>query len=108
MGLKHADGLYVMCLDSDDLLAPFCVEQRLSIIRQHPELHCAVFNQYQCAPGDKLPYKIFNSPVKTREAAIEVFLKMDVVWQTMAPIWKTETLLSLGFDETLYPSEDLL
>lgn len=105
-GLRHADGLYVMCLDADDSLTPFCIEQRLSIMQQHPELHWAVFNQYKCSPGETLPYKIFNKPVKTREAAIEIFLKMDVAWQTMAPIWRTESLCRLGFDETLYPSED--
>jgi len=105
--LQNADSLYVVCLDSDDLLAPFCLEQRVSVMQKNPELDWAVFNQYQVAPGDKEPYPIFNFPVKTRDEAIAYFLRMETAWQTMAPIWKTEALNKLGgFDETLYPSED--
>lgn len=105
--LHNADGLYIICLDSDDLLAPFCLEQRVSVMQKNPNLDWAVFNQYQCSPGEEAPYKLFNLPAKTREEAIVYFLKMDTAWQTMAPIWKRETLLKLqGFDKTLYPSED--
>lgn len=106
-GLKHADGLYVICLDSDDILAPFCIDQRVSVMQKHLNIQWAVFNQYLCSPGQAPPYELFNKPVNTREEAIKVFLQMEVAWQTMAPIWKTETLKQLGgFDETLFPSED--
>lgn len=105
--LKNADAEYVMCLDSDDLLAPFCVEQRKSVMQKDTDLDWAVFNQYKCTPGQKPPYPLFNQPAKTREEAIAYFLTMNTPWQTMAPLWKREALLKLkGFDETLYPMED--
>jgi len=105
--LRNADSEYVMCLDSDDLLAPFCIEQRKSVMQQNCDLDWAVFNQYQRTPVEKAPYRLFNKPAKTREEAIGYFLRMDTPWQTMAPIWKKETLLKLGgFDDTLYPMED--
>ena len=105
--LRNADSEYVMCLDSDDLLAPFCIEQRKSVMQHKTDLDWAVFNQYQRTPVEKPPYRLFNKPAKTREEAIGYFLRMDTPWQTMAPLWKKEALLKLGgFDETLYPSED--
>ncbi len=105
--LRNADSEYVMCLDSDDLLAPFCIEQRKSVMQHKTDLDWAVFNQYQRTPVEKPPYRLFNKPAKTREEAIGYFLRMDTPWQTMAPLWKKEALLKLdGFDETLYPMED--
>lgn len=105
--LRYADAEYVMCLDSDDLLAPFCIEQRKSVMCNKTDLDWAVFNQYQCTPVQKPPYRLFNKPAKTCEEAIGYFLRMDTPWQTMAPLWKKEALLKLGgFDETLYPMED--
>lgn len=105
--LQNADADYVMCLDSDDLLTPFCIEQRKSVMQNKANLDWAVFNQYKCTPVEKPPYQLFNKPAKTPEEAIGYFLRMDTPWQTMAPIWKKETLLKLGgFDDTLYPMED--
>lgn len=105
--LRNADSEYIMCLDSDDLLAPFCIEQRKSVMQGNRNLDWAVFNQYRRTPFEKPPYRLFNKPAKTREEAIAYFLRMDTPWQTMAPIWKKEALLKLGgFDETLYPMED--
>lgn len=106
-GLASADGDYVICLDADDTLLPHCLEQRIKVMQQEPGLHWAVFNQYQCAPGEQPPFTMFNVPVKDRTEAIKVFLQLSVAWQTTAPIWRTEVLKQLeGFDETLYPSED--
>lgn len=105
--LKIVESDYVIFLDSDDLLAPFCLEQRVSLMQQSSYLDCAVFNQYLCKVGVKSPIGLFNRPVITRDEAVAYFLKMDAPWQTMAPIWKTESLLKLGgFDENLRAMED--
>lgn len=107
LGLKYADADYLLCLDSDDQLAPFCVEQRLKVMLGNPQLDWAVFNQYQSSPGQRPPFPIFNKPVKSKEDCIRIFLGMDVAWQTMGPVWKVSALQQLGgFDPSLYPSED--
>lgn len=107
LALQNAEGVYFVCLDSDDLLAPFCLAQRVGVMQKNADLDWAVFNQYQSRPGEKESNQIFNLPAKTRDEAIAYFLKMQTAWQTMAPIWKTEALRKLGgFDETLFPSED--
>ena len=105
--IQNADGLYIVCLDADDRLAPFCLEQRVAVMEKNPVLDWAVFNQYEWHPGEKKPSRLFNLPAKTRQEAIDYFLKMETTWQTMAPIWKTETIVKLGgFNDSLYPSED--
>ena len=35
IGLNHAKGQYVLFLDSDDILAPFALEQRLKVFDQY-------------------------------------------------------------------------
>lgn len=107
LAIKNADGDFIICLDADDLLAPFCLKQRVSVMEKDSALDWAVFNQYQCAPGEKEPFQLFNLPAKTREEAISFFTTLETAWQTMAPIWKIEALRKLGgFDDTLFPSED--
>lgn len=43
MGLERANGTYVMYVDSDDYLAPYCMEQRLEALSQRPELDFMIF-----------------------------------------------------------------
>lgn len=107
IGLQKAKGGYIIFFDSDDLLEPFCLAQRVNVMQADTSLDWAVFNQYQWYPSKQPPYTFYNKPIKNREDAVESFLKMDSAWQTMAVIWKRKSLELLnGFDELLYFMED--
>src|ERR1039458_7930312 len=43
IGVSAASGEYVVFLDSDDLLAPRCLERRVEVMQQHPQVDFAVF-----------------------------------------------------------------
>ena len=106
-GLHFATGQYIIFLDSDDLLEEFCLQQRITVMQNEPLLDWAVFMQYQRTPEEGSPNKLFNKSVFSREEAIKYFLQMDPPWQTMAPIWKKQTLIICGgFDESLICMED--
>jgi len=106
LGFRLATGKYIVFLDSDDVLEPFCLAQRLAVITKDPGLDWAVFLQYAWRPG-RSSNPVFNKPLKNKEEAIDWFFKMDPPWQTMAPIWKKETLVKLnGFDASLIYMED--
>jgi glycosyltransferase involved in cell wall biosynthesis len=107
IGLRNAIGTYVVFLDSDDKLEPFCLEQRVSVMDNNPSFDIAVFKQYKWVCNQAPPFSLFTGKAKNREDSVEAFMKMDAPWQTMAPIWSKKTLLQLnGFDETLVYMED--
>jgi glycosyltransferase involved in cell wall biosynthesis len=93
-GIERATGAYVVLLDSDDLLAPFCLEQRVKVMAENPDYDFAVFSTllFEHAPGDM--NILWNIP--TDHNLIVRFLNMDVPWCIMSPIWKKNTLIKIG------------
>lgn len=107
-GLLHASGQYVIFLDSDDLLAPNCLMQRVEIMETETSLDFAVFNQETFSSDNKKDNKIFNRyPLKKGDNFLKMFLRNENPWTVTCPIWRKEVLLQLkGFDEELIYMED--
>lgn len=106
IGVEHANGKYLIFLDSDDLLAPHCLDQRINIMENHPELDLAVFPMqlFNDIPGDL--DKVWN--IDTEESHLKRFMALDSVWQTTGPIWKKEAFLKTGgFNESLTCWQDV-
>ena len=106
LGIKKALGDYVIFLDSDDMLAPQCLEQRLGIMQDYPALDFAVFKMqfFKETPGDD--QRIWNRENET--SPLDRFLKLDAVWQTSGPIWKREALKRIeGFNPNLKCWQDI-
>jgi glycosyltransferase involved in cell wall biosynthesis len=106
IGIEKAIGDYIIFLDSDDLLAPNCLEQRVRIMEDNPELDFSVFKMqfFKNKPGDD--NRIWN--IETNEATLQRFLNLDAVWQTSGPIWKKESLKAIGgFNEQLQCWQDI-
>jgi glycosyltransferase involved in cell wall biosynthesis len=99
MGLDLSAGEFVIFLDSDDLLASFCLQNRVDFARENPgqDFYCfetALFNKQ---PGDMpLLWNYLNKEVED----IVRFLRQDMPWHTSGVMWKKEVLLRLsGWDE---------
>lgn len=106
IGKKYAQGEYIVFLDSDDLLAPHCLEQRVRIMDNNPELDFAVFPMliFSKKPGDT--NLLWNR--QTEEPDLNRFLRLDSVWQTTGPIWRRHSLEKIGgFDESLACWQDI-
>lgn len=106
-GFAQSTGDYVIFLDSDDCLAPHCLEKRVAIMHNHPDLDFGVFPcQVFCEqPGDEA--LLWNRETKDQENDLDRFLALDVPWQTTSPIWKREALHQLGpWDESLLIWQD--
>ncbi|QHT69596.1 glycosyltransferase [Rhodocytophaga rosea] len=101
IGLEHASGEYVIFLDSDDLLAPFCLERRFTHISDLANVDFMVFPMllFKNRPGDMdILWNIDNE----REDDLARFLRLDALWQTSCPIYRRTSLLKIGgFDEDL-------
>ncbi|MEO6231192.1 MAG: glycosyltransferase family 2 protein [Ferruginibacter sp.] len=99
-GLKKCTGNLVIFLDSDDLLANFCISVRVKYFLENEASDFLVF-----------PILIFNETthdlnllwnIATEESDLIRFLKTDAVWQTSSVIYKKNVLLqNEGFRENL-------
>lgn len=93
-GFAASRGEYVIFLDSDDLLAPTCLERRVREIENGPDLDAIAFRTsiFRNVPGDTERFL----EVSTGEDEVNRFLKFDIPWQTMGPIWRRRSLLRIG------------
>jgi glycosyltransferase involved in cell wall biosynthesis len=97
IGVEKSTGAYVIFLDSDDLLAPFCLEHRLEKFAECPNEDFLVFPIaiFNTVSGEA--YRLWNHLVKPGSPEdLDRCLSTDTPWQTSGPIWKRETLQRLG------------
>lgn len=106
IGLDKSSGDYVIFLDSDDLLADFCLSQRVKMIRENPDKDLWVFPMWVFS---KIPGKaayLWN--IENSSSDISRFLSLDAVWQTSGPIWKKSSVQKIeGFTEGLACWQDV-
>jgi hypothetical protein len=106
IGIREARGDLVILLDSDDLIRPDCLSQRVAVMARNQDLDFAVFqgSVFDKSPGDL--GRLFND--KTSGDDLYRFLAHDTVWQTTGPVWRSAFLRKLGgFDEELISLQDL-
>jgi glycosyltransferase involved in cell wall biosynthesis len=105
IGLHNSQGEYVLFLDSDDLLIEKNLENRVGLMEKVSHLDFAVF------PMGTFFKEIGDSKSKwipPRNNHLYRFLKHDLPWSIMQPIWRRKFLLKLkGFDEDFPRLQDI-
>lgn len=93
-GFYKASGDYVIFLDSDDLLAPFCLSERVRVMEENADLDFAVFpcQVFQNFPGDV--ELLWN--IDTDENDLDRLLNLESPWATAGPIWRQKSIHSIG------------
>jgi glycosyltransferase involved in cell wall biosynthesis len=107
IGAKVAKGKYLIFLDSDDILAGFCLKQRIEFMENNQPLGFTIFNiiEFYKNPGDI--EKIFNVHCNDLSGYLHLFLNNTIPWQTSCPIWEKDFFMKLGgFDEKMIFMED--
>lgn len=106
IGLESCTGQYVIFLDSDDLLLPNTLEQRVAAIQINKEVDFLVFQtaffETSIADSSVLWNRFDESNDLTR------FLESDIVWHTSGSIFSRDFLHKGGhkFAEALQSSQD--
>jgi glycosyltransferase involved in cell wall biosynthesis len=98
-GIAEARGRYIVFLDADDLLTPDCLAKRVAVM-QGSDLDCAVFTMqvFHEHPGDDA-----HRWVPRSARPLEDFLRHELPWQTMQPIWDRGFLERLGGFDAAFP-----
>lgn len=106
IGVSKCSGKYLIFLDTDDLLASFCLEQRVISIKANPEMDACVFlmQEFEQKPGDN--DGVYNLEIEEVKW-IDSFIKNENPWNVTCPIWKKEAFIRTGgFDESFLYMED--
>ena len=106
-GLRMATGAYLMFLDSDDLLFPYCLEQRSKQAEKFGNYDFLVFNGV-FGDAEGTPSAILWN-VETNESHLSRFIKSDSVWSISGGLFKTSFLheREILFDESLARHQDV-
>jgi glycosyltransferase involved in cell wall biosynthesis len=105
LGLKEITGNFVMFVDSDDIVAPWCLAERTVRIEASPDVDYCVFPVmlFQKTPGDMAT--LWNRLEGDND--LERFLKSDPPWHTSSPLWRRAAIEQLcGFDEEIMYGDD--
>ena len=105
LGLKNSENKYVLFLDSDDVLASNCLENRINFISENENLDFVVFPMgtfYNNIGDSKLIWNNFHGNHINR------FLKHDLPWHTMMVLWDRNSLNRInGFDDEYVRLQDV-
>jgi len=106
IGIRAARAPLIVLLDSDDLLAPNCLERRVGVMSRNQDLDFATFQSsvFQADIGDL--GRVLDDQLVGDDLCR--FLCFEAPWITTGPIWRRESLLKLGlFDEALLSWQDI-
>ena len=108
-GLSLAKGEYVLFLDADDTIDEYCLQKRMEQVLKYPKADLLVF-----------PMAIFKQKIGDMDASqnwippgkegnfLHLFLKHELPWQTMQPLWRKDFLNKIdGFDENFVRLQDV-
>lgn len=109
IGIELAKGAeYLIFFDADDLVAPYCFEQRVRFMETNEHLDAAVFPTLAYMKNiDEPEGTVFG--VKTFDDDLQAMLAFTVPFQTATNIYKYSTLIKFGlkWDENIKSYQDV-
>ncbi len=106
IAVEKSTGAYLIFLDTDDVLAPFCLEQRARAAEKNKSKDFLIFPMllFEEKVGDS--NLLWN--VDSNQNDLERLLMGDPICQGSATLWKKESFLKLGmWDESLLLWQDI-
>lgn len=107
IGLENAKGEYIIWFDADDLIAPYCLEQRVNYIQKHPEIDIAIapLISFKTKPFDK---PIFGSGHYQSKNLVKDFLSNTPKFVVVSNIYRVNQLhkKNIIWDEEVKSHQD--
>lgn len=94
-GLSISKGNFILFLDSDDVLADYCVSQRIQCVKEYQAMDFWAFSTalFEMQPSDS---QFFWNLDNSTESDLSRFLRMDALWQTSGCLYRRDFLLKLN------------
>lgn len=106
IAIEHSTGRYLLFLDSDDLLAPFCLQQRVEVMQSDPSLDFAIFPLLLFDGDPGVADKLWN--IETGEDKLLRLLHLDPICQGTGTLWRRDSFTRMGmWDEDLAMWQDI-
>ncbi|MEO8576924.1 MAG: glycosyltransferase family A protein [Gemmatimonadales bacterium] len=105
-GVAASTAEFIVFLDSDDVMAAWCLEQRLSAAESNRDADMWVFPVmlFDQRPGDRSV--LWNRMDNGVPAAVR-FIGSDPPWHTSSPLWRRAAFLEVGgFNENMFYGDD--
>lgn len=107
-GIKKSAGEYVIFLDSDDILEPFCLKQRIDFANKNSKFDFWVFKMNILTDGQKTKNLYNTIPSKESDFFFykKEFIKGNFPFTVTCPLWRATIVKENGFDEQMIRLED--
>lgn len=94
IAVERSTGDYLIFLDTDDIMAPFCLEQRVRAMEEQPEMDFIIFSMllFREKVGDI--NRLWN--IDTGEDEVLRLLRDDPICQGTGTLWKKKTFSDIG------------
>lgn len=105
LGVTESSGDYIVFVDADDLLAPWCLSQRMEKVAEVPMADLWVFKVmlFKERSGDLAV--CWNR--LEGDDDLQRFLRSDPPWHTSSPLWSKDAFLAVGgFNEGVFYGDD--
>lgn len=94
IAVERCTGEYVMFLDTDDLLAPFCLEQRVAVAQKHSDCDFVIFPMLIFKKEKHDLSTLWN--IDSEKDDLMRLLTGDPVCQGTGTLWKKESFVQVG------------
>ena len=94
IGVTTGRGKYVLFLDTDDVLAPFCLEQRVRVMEADPDLDFAIFPMLLFDRRTEEADRLWN--VETGVDDLVRLLRLDPVCPGTGTLWRRDSFIRVG------------
>ena len=106
IAVENARGRYVLFLDTDDLLAPFCLAQRVAVLESQPDLDFAVFSMLLFSGSPASADRFWN--IDSADDDLLRLLRLDPVCQGTGTLWRRDSFIRAGlWNEKLKVWQDI-
>lgn len=97
IAVDKCTGDYVMFLDTDDVLAPFCLERRVNVVEQNPECDFVIFPMLMFRQKLDDLNQLWN--IDKEEDDLNRVLKGDPACQGTGTLWRRKSFIKVGMWE---------
>ncbi|MEO7684325.1 MAG: glycosyltransferase, partial [Gemmatimonadaceae bacterium] len=106
IAVEHGRGRYVLFLDTDDILAPLCLEQRIAVMEENQDADFAIFPMLLFQGSIDKADRIWN--IETGDDDLLRVLRMDPICQGTGTLWRRDSFIRAGmWDEHLLIWQDI-